>query len=110
MIGELIAKYRGGVIAVLVVAVVYGGYHFFIKPSMTEEDLVTVSSPVAVAQTQGETLELLQTLRSIRLEATVFDNKIFQSLQDFSQPLRDEPRSRANPFAPVGGVSSTQSQ
>jgi len=102
MIGELIAKYRGGVIAVVVVALLYGGYHFFIKPNFAEVELISVSGPIAGTEAQGETLELLQVLRSIKLDATVFESKTFQSLQDFSVPLREEPKSRSNPFAPVG--------
>lgn len=106
MIGELIAKYRGGVIAIVVVALVYGGYQFFIKPNFTETTLISVSGPVVGVEEQGETLELLQVLRSIKLDATVFESAIFQSLQDFSVPLRDEPKARNNPFAPVGSQQS----
>lgn len=102
MIGELIAKYRGGVIAVVVVALVYGGYQFFIKPNLSEKALISVSGPIVGTEAQGETLELLQVLRSIKLDASVFESKTFRSLQDFSVPLRDEPKSRSNPFAPVG--------
>jgi hypothetical protein len=102
MIGELIAKYRGGVIAVLVVALVYGGYQFFVKPNLKDVDLISVSGPVVGTEVQGETLQLLQVLRSIKLDATVFESKTFRSLEDFSVPLREEPKSRSNPFAPVG--------
>lgn len=107
MIGELFAKYRGGVIAIVVVALVYGGYHFFVKPQFAEPNLIAVSGPVQASEAQGETLQLLQILRSIKLDASVFENKTFRSLEDFSVPLQEEPKSRSNPFAPVGGTRSS---
>ncbi|NOY35884.1 MAG: hypothetical protein GXP44_03160 [bacterium] len=49
-----------------------------------------------------EILKMLATLRSIKLDASFFENETFKSLVDFSVELVPEKAGRLNPFAPFG--------
>ncbi len=50
----------------------------------------------------GEILKMLATLKSIKLDVSFFDDKIFKSFVDFSVKLVPEKVGRLNPFAPFG--------
>lgn len=47
-------------------------------------------------------LKVLMSLKSIKLDTGFFDNKVFQSLVDFSVELPPEESGRPNPFSPLG--------
>lgn len=49
-----------------------------------------------------EVVETLLALRAISLDGTIFQSPAFQSLQDFSTEIVQEPVGRPNPFAPLG--------
>ncbi len=71
-------------------------------------------SPLAPNKTLGvgnEFVTLLLNIRSIKLDSSIFSDKSFRSLQDFSRPIPpDTNPGRPNPFAPLGvdsvGVST----
>jgi hypothetical protein len=48
-----------------------------------------------------ELRQSLQTLRTIKLDAAIFTDPIYLSLQDFSTQIVDEPVGRTDPFAPL---------
>ncbi len=56
-----------------------------------------------------ELLTMLLKLKSIVLDTTVFDSKVFSSLQDWSQPIAPQPFGktvgRRNPFSDFGDTS-----
>lgn len=66
--------------------------------SLTEE---VVSSQSQIAQKITAQLDRLEQLKN-KLSGDLFSDPIFNSLVDYSQPLPDEPKGRANPFAPIG--------
>lgn len=45
-----------------------------------------------------ETLGILLTLKSLRLDASILDNPVFESLIDFNIELKERPKGRLNPF------------
>lgn len=63
---------------------------------------LTSESPSGESAVGSDLLTLLLELNSLELNATIFENPLFQQLQDFSQELVPEPVGRNNPFAPVG--------
>ncbi len=97
-----------GVIAIALILV----YIFFIKPSPDTANLVSstssattpdtnvVSQNSAVAQ---DLLSLLLSVKSIRLDDSIFSDKAFTSLHDSSILLTSPGNEgRPNPFAPIG--------
>lgn len=53
-------------------------------------------------QIGGDILSILGDLGSIRLDDSVFQNPIFQSLKDYSVVIPREIKGRKNPFLPIG--------
>lgn len=63
-------------------------------------------TPLLTTETTGhgpgqELVETLLALRSVKLDGTIFSEPAFTQLQDYSQPIIQEPIGRENPFAPL---------
>jgi hypothetical protein len=61
--------------------------------------LLTSDTPANAAG--QELVETLLQLRAVKLDGTIFNEPAFMSLQDYSQPIIQEPVGRENPFAPL---------
>ena len=79
--------------------IIYLGYVLFFNGSGSGDANSAVNNQAAL-ETQ-DFLVRLQSLRSINLDMSIFDDKRFSSLVNFKQALPDEPTGRKNPFAPV---------
>ncbi len=64
-------------------------------------DVAAGTLPVAVDLISPELLTRIVKIESLHIDESFFSNKAFESLQDFSVPLIEEPSGRPNPFAPV---------
>lgn len=58
-----------------------------------------VSGPSAASR---ELLVTLSDLKTVRLDAAIFSDPLFQSLKDFGVQIPLQPTGRRNPFAPIG--------
>ena len=56
----------------------------------------------AGASPNADLVAMLNQLHSIQLNTDLFSNPLFQSLQDFGLTVVPEPKTRNNPFAPIG--------
>lgn len=72
------------------------------EEALVSPEVVSAGSGVVSTQAGGEMLALLASMRTIRLDESLFSDPKFQSLQDFSVSLNPEPKGRPNPFAPLG--------
>lgn len=106
---EFLKSHKNIVIGIVVVLVLFIGYSF-VKPDASDPTTPTVSSSVAAPTgdltASRDIIALLVDLRAIKIQPDFFSDPALRSLEDFSVPLVDEPRGRANPFAPIG-VEST---
>lgn len=101
---EFIKKYKNIALSILAIAIAGVLYGVIFGKSGPDLSLLTSETPSAGVGVVGEdVLDLLQTLRSIKLDGSLFEDPAFRSLEDFSQELVPEPVGRENPFAPVGG-------
>lgn len=89
-----------GILGVIVLFVVY----VLLKPDAKGGAPIVSSSSTAgdEPEVSRDILALLVDLKSIKIDRTFFETPALRTLQDFSVPLVEEPRGRANPFAPVG--------
>jgi len=101
----------GAVVVILLVAILI--YSVTASPAPEEvsferTDFTTDTQSQSEAQ---DLLRMLQNLKNLRLEGTLFANQAFIRLADFSRPLEPQEPGRANPFAPLGvaGVRSASS-
>ena len=67
--------------------------------AQSETDLVTESPFQAVG---SEILALLNDLKSIKIDGSIFASQMFIELQDFSVIIPEELKGRENPFDPIG--------
>ena len=85
-------------------------YMYFIKPSSTPDNLISVTSTVpdtmasiGDSSVARDFLTLLLNVKNIKLDDTIFSDNAFTSLRDSSITLTaDGTEGRANPFAPLG--------
>ena len=89
-----------GIIGVIALFVVY----VFLKPDAKDGVPIVSSSSTAGGEPEvnRDILALLTDLKSIKIDRTFFEAPTLRTLYDFSVPLIDEPKGRANPFAPIG--------
>lgn len=110
------SKIKNIIILVAVGALLVLAYVFFVKKSPEERNLVA-SAPTGAALPSADVLDknsqiardflsLLLSVKSIKLDDTIFSDLAFISLRDSSitlTPTGDE--GRINPFAPIGSDS-----
>lgn len=99
---DLIKKYQTAIVFLVIVAVLFGAYQFFVGTA--DEPALTVTT-TAVSGPDQDLVALLFELKSIRLDSALFADPVFQSLKDFGRELVSEPIGRVNPFAPLEGAS-----
>lgn len=100
----LLTKYKSVLFFILAVAVLYGGYQFFLAPP--NEAALTVVTEGPVSGPDQELIALLLELRGISLDGVLFEDPVFRSLEDFGKELVSEPVGRINPFAPLGSSAT----
>ncbi len=97
---NFLTRFRGVLIGVIILGVAFFAYsYFFAKPA---EPLLSAQAVSTTTSVDQDLISLLLELKSIRLDDSIFSDPAFNSLQDFSQELVQEPIGRMNPFAPLG--------
>ncbi len=96
------------IIGIVLIIILATGYVYFFNTD-TETSFEVLQSESEVAPVAQSLLGALLTLESLKLDTSIFADKVFESLTDFSQPIPEQEVSRRNPFAPLGsdGASGT---
>lgn len=100
-------KIKIAVIIITITLIVFGIYYFYSSKKSGEELRIIdmdKTEPVAsedILQECERIFNLLDQLKTIKLDTGFFENKFFNSLVDFSVELTPEPVGRDNPFAPI---------
>lgn len=79
-------------------------YWFFFSGSGNQPTLTNVATSTA-SQVQFDALA--GELGQISFDTSIFSDPRFKALIDFSAPTTSEPKGRADPFAPIPGVSGS---
>jgi hypothetical protein len=100
-----LSKILTGIVIVIVLIFVIS---YFGKT--TDTTVQSLVSDKGVAQTTDAKyiLNLLNKMNQVKLEDTIFSDKVFISLKDNSVTLVAQPVSRENPFAPVSAAELAQ--
>jgi len=94
-------KYKKIIIIAIIIFASFFVYNSYFKSSSSS--LIEVENRARGKLDAGrEILALLVDLKSIKLDGSIFDQKSFKTLEDFSLPIDPEPKGRVNPFAPIG--------
>ena len=92
---------KNTIIVLVVAGVGYFGYNYLTRTD-TPSDVLIQQNSADTSKMGAEVLSALNQLKTLKLDASVFQDKTFLSLQDFSKPLNSEPVGRVNPFSPIG--------
>lgn len=81
-------------------------YSNFFSSKTTEDQLLTSSLQRNPAQIVGnEIITALNQIESLQLSREIFEDPVYRSLIDRSEPIPEEPIGKMNPFAPIGATS-----
>jgi len=88
------------ILAVLIILAGFALYSFFLKSDEAEKDLLanTLGTSGSVGR---EFIVLLNELRSLEIDSSIFDLPIFKNLSDFGVDIPAEPVGNPNPFSPA---------
>ncbi|MBI5004619.1 MAG: hypothetical protein HZC04_00320 [Candidatus Lloydbacteria bacterium] len=106
---------KNSIIIIGIGLLLWVGYATFLKKDSAVAPGTALVSEAALngdspeAQSGREILAILLNLKSLKLDASIFNNSVFQSLTDFGQSIPERPRGRDNPFAPIGAASAPTS-
>ncbi len=90
------------IITILVLAGIgFFGYNYLTRSSSPNDTLIEQTG-VNTSAMGVEVLSALNQLRTLKLDGSIFKDKTFMSLHDFSKPILPEPVGRINPFSPIG--------
>jgi len=104
---ENLKKNKNIVIAIVLFIVVVFVYTTFFKGEK-EADLSTSTTAVQTVPENKDLLLQLQTLGSLKLDTSVFNNSVFRSLENNTVVLeKRNPEGRINPFSQIGTESTS---
>lgn len=96
------------IIAIVVIIVIFIGYRMLFPGEGSSETTLVTDQPASVQIADSQViLALLDKLDKIKLDDSVFSNKVFVGLVDFSRPIAPQAIGRQNPFLPIGGRDVT---
>ena len=89
------------IIAVIVIIVAFFGFKYFFVGAPASDESLVAENNTEFADGQS-ILILLNKLKEVQLNDTVFSNKTFISLESSERPLDPQVFERKNPFFPIG--------
>lgn len=89
---------------VLIAAYIFYSY-FFSSESNQDELLVSSAQRDPAVIVGNEIIAALNQIESLRLSRDIFEDPVYRSLIDRSEPIPEEPVGKTNPFAPIGASS-----
>lgn len=93
------------IIPIVIAAVLFAGYNFFLKGE-TSDDLLKVSTVSSDDALGTEIIKAINQISTLKLDRSIFDDPIFGTLVDRSEPISPEKSGRDNPFAVIGAGNS----
>lgn len=103
------SRVKNIIIFLIIFAIAAAIYYFFFQPKEEEAPLAVttpgVPAPTGPAPSRigQEFVNILRSVRGIKLDDSIFRSNEFNTLVDFSVPLsQKEKEGRPNPFAPLG--------
>jgi hypothetical protein len=96
------------IIGIVLLALVVYFYYEGSRPT-ADTSFETVTANADAEAVGSRVLSLLNQIRSLKIDTTVFKDPAYMSLRDYSVAIPQEDVGRENPFAPISGLSAATS-
>jgi len=95
---------KNAIIVIVVLILVIGGWYFYKNGGSSPSSSALVPSPSDASQSAigADVFSILNSVSSIRIDASFFNSSVYQSLVDYSIAVPSQSVGRPNPFAPTG--------
>ena len=92
------------IIATIIIVIAFVVFKVFFSNSGTTIDNSLITDKVVMTgPADGQViLTLLENLKKVTLDESIFADVIFTSLVNFERPIEQQPIGRQNPFLPIG--------
>ena len=94
------------IVGIIVVALIAYFYYEGSK-SASNSNLVSTPADVDAQQVGVRVLNLLNQIKSLKIDTTLFSDPSYQTLRDYSVAIPQQNVGRSNPFAPIPGMQSS---
>jgi hypothetical protein len=94
------SKNKTVIIVVVMVVVAFGAYYFYHNSTSVPDGTLLTSSLGGSSDAGINLISLTSTLNNITLDRSIFDDKVFKSFIDFSQPIPPQSKGGRDPFSP----------
>lgn len=98
-------KYKKIIILIVLLIAAPVTYSLIRKDSVSEEALLVSTNTNAQNQAQiagSEIISALNQIQTLNLSKDIFEDEVFRSLKDRSEPIPLEDVGKTNPFSPIG--------
>lgn len=106
---NFISKYKKIILATIVIMVLFFAYNFFFGGKQEGDELIsgTINQRTAADVVGAEIIQALNQIESLKLDRTIFEDPVYRSLIDRSEPIPSEPVGKTNPFDPISQSNQT---
>lgn len=95
---------------IIAIVVIAGIAYFYYQGSTPSTSSTLTQAPSAADQAIGtRVLDLLNQIRTLRIDTSIFKDPAYATLRDYSVAIPPQDVGRVNPFAPLPGVPSSGS-
>jgi len=88
-------------VAVIIVVLLIGYFYFSGGSASSNTSSLTQTQTAASVQVGTRILNLLNQIKSLRIDTSLFKNPAYQTLTDYSVAIPEVEVGRPNPFAPL---------
>lgn len=91
---------KNTLIILVILTLAFVGYYIFVQKDGNTDSLSFVSSGISpeVEERALEMIEISNTLKTIKIDTSVFSDERFQSYENISLPIQVQPVGNDNPF------------
>jgi len=90
-----------------ILTVAFGGYYFYVQYAASDTNSATENKLVQDMLSHTQIfISRSQELDQMPFDLSIFEDKRFRSLQEFTSPVKDQPAGRPDPFAAAAPAGS----
>lgn len=97
----MLGKYKNLIIIIVIAGIGFVAYSIF-KPVPDVDSGISITNSQDANILGAEITAAINQIGSLKLEKKVLEDPILKNLEDFSEPIIEQPVGRRNPFSPLG--------